>query len=272
MINDKHTSTNTALTIEYVIEQYGSYIYNLACRLSANPANAEDLAQETFIKAWLHISNLKDDAAIKKWLRTICINEFRMKMRKEKRGDVSYVESVEELENDGQLLISTQPSPADETEAEEAVISLRNGCFLAMTRKLTLNQRIAFSLIDMFGLSISEVSEILNLTPKAVKGLLYRARTNLESFFQGHCSFLDMSNPCRCTAWIDFMQARDSVQDKMKQRMIQDTDYLDYRKKGYIHNREVSEKILSYYHVMPEQRPSQEWFAGVIRLVEEFYQ
>lgn len=41
--------------IESIIESYGQYVYNLALKLSANPEYADDLMQETFIKAWLHI-------------------------------------------------------------------------------------------------------------------------------------------------------------------------------------------------------------------------
>ena len=77
---------HTPLTIESIITRYASYIYNLSRKLSANPDKAEDLAQETFIKAWAHISEVKNEHAVKSWLRTICINEFRMMLRKEKRG------------------------------------------------------------------------------------------------------------------------------------------------------------------------------------------
>ena len=55
--------------IENIIESYGQYVYNLALKLSANPEYADDLTQETFIKAWLHIKELRSPEAIKKWLR-----------------------------------------------------------------------------------------------------------------------------------------------------------------------------------------------------------
>ena len=71
--------------IENIIESYGQYVYNLALKLSANPEYADDLTQETFIKAWLHIKELRSPEAIKKWLRIICINEFRMSLRKQQR-------------------------------------------------------------------------------------------------------------------------------------------------------------------------------------------
>lgn len=256
-----------SISVEDLITQYGAYIYNLAFRLSASPEAAEDLAQETFIKAWLHIADIKNPDAIKKWLRTICINECRMLFRKQQNAKVFYVENIEELEHDGDLLVTPPPSPFEETATSEEVKKLRDGCFLAMSRKLSLNQRIAFSLVDMFGLSIGEVAEILDLTPKAVKGLLYRARLNLESFFQGHCSFLDLSNPCRCAAWIEFVNNRNSLQAEMRQQIT----ILDYKSKGYVHQPEIGQKILMYYHNLPEQRPAKEWFNKVILLVKEFY-
>ena len=260
---DKHLEK--ALTVEELITQYGTYIYNLALRLSANPEHAGDLAQETFIKAWEHMDEVRNPAAVKKWLRTICINEFRMSLRKGK--NITYTENLEDLEKDGNLLFSPQPLPYEEAVVKEEVRKLRDGCFLAMTRKLSVNQRIAFSLVDMFGLSAGEVAEILELTPKAVKGLLYRARRNLESFFQGHCSFLDINNPCQCSAWIEFIENRNTLQAEMRQRIT----VLDYEKKGYVYNPETEQKIIHFYHNIPEQRPEEEWFYKVISLVENFY-
>ena len=256
---------HTPLTIESIITRYASYIYNLSRKLSANPDKAEDLAQETFIKAWAHISEVKNEDAVKSWLRTICINEFRMMLRKEKRGAMGYAESMDELEHDGEFLVDPRPLPIDEIQAAEEVANLRDGCFLAMTRKLTLNQRMVFSLIDMFGISINETAQILDLTPKAVKGLLYRARMNLESFFSDHCSFMDIHNPCQCTAWIEFMKDRNTFQEKLRQKK----EYLDYQEKGYVHDPETGRKMLYYYHHLPEQRPPQEWFEKIAALLYE---
>lgn len=176
---------------------------------------------------------------------------------------MGYAESMDELEHDGEFLVDPRPLPIDEVQVAEEVAKLRDGCFLAMTRKLTLNQRMVFSLIDMFGISINEIAQILDLTPKAVKGLLYRARMNLESFFNDHCSFMDIHNPCQCTAWIEFMKDRNTFQEKLRQKKA----YLDYQEKGYVHNPDTGRKMLYYYRNLPEQRPSQEWFDKIAALL-----
>lgn len=257
---DRRVKTKTSLdfSIENIIEQYGKYIYNLSLKLVGKPEKAEDIAQETFIKAWRNIERLKDPAALNKWLRTICVNEYKMMVRKESREDIEYRDNIEELESDGDLLINVPATVIDEIQMTDEIISVRNGCFNAMARKLSFNQRIAFSLIDMFGLSFDEVSEILSVTPKAVKGLLYRARMNLDAFFQDHCSVLDIKNPCQCTAWVDFCQFRESLQMEMKFQVM------DYKNKEYSFNQETRKQIAYYYQQIPEQQPPQRWYKKVI--------
>ena len=77
----------------------------------------------------------------------------------------------------------------DEIIADETIKSIRNGCFLVMARKLTLEQRIVFSLAEMFEISLNEISDILNISIPAVKGLLFRARKNIFNFFTDRSQF-----------------------------------------------------------------------------------
>ena len=254
------SSSHSLLTAS--LKAHGSYVYNLALRLTCHPQDAEDLAQETWLKAWEHITELKEPGSVRYWLRTICINCFRMKCRKEGRLKLEFSDDLEALERDGTLLTEVLPSPAAELEASEEVKKLRDGCFLAMARKLTLEQRIVFSLVDMFGLSAAEAALSLEITPQAAKGLLYRARMNLDSFLKGHCSFLDIENPCRCQAWIRFMEDRNHIQKQLKQQFAP----LEFREKGYIFDPDTRSRLLHFYRSMPDKRPPQEWFDNVITL------
>ena len=239
---------NVDLGTEEWIEQYGRFVYGLAFRLTTDVQEAEDLSQETLLKAWLHCPELKNPAAVKSWLRTICVNEFRMKIRKQASTPLSLSDDLEALEREGNLFTESIPSPVEEVIVSEEVGRLRDGCFLAMAGKLPLNQRAAFSLVDMFGLSIPETAEILDVTPKAVKGLLYRARLSLESFFRDHCGILDEKNPCRCSAWIEFSSNRNALQRETRTRIT----VLDYRDTGYQPDEETRRQILHYYRNIPD--------------------
>ncbi|WP_330654305.1 sigma-70 family RNA polymerase sigma factor [Faecalicatena faecalis] len=262
-----HLNNTSMLDIDRIVKDYGTYIYNFALKLSGNTKDAEDLAQETFIKAWKNIETLKNPKSIKKWLRTICLNEFRMKINKDNRMKIDYTENIDDLIEDGKHLMDVSPTLIDETFVNEEVSKIRDGCFLAMVRKLSINQRIAFSLVYMFGLPISEVAKLLQVTPKAVKGLLYRARMNLDSFFQGHCSILEADNPCKCSAWVNFVNQRADLQNKLKKTL----DILDYRYKDYSFDEATSAKVLYYYQNMPEYEPSDEWFESIIVSIRDLY-
>ncbi len=255
-----------------LFREYSSYIYNYALRLSCDPNVAEDISQETFLKAWKNKNQLKNEESIKYWLRKICLNSFLMKIRKDKgKIDLSYDE-LTNLERDGSVLqiSSPAPSPEDEVIVDEAIKDIQNGCFLAMVRRLTPNQRITFSLIDMFGLSMDEVAKLLGISKSAIKALLHRARMNLDDFFSRRCNLVKVDNPCNCTAWYNFTKHRDDIKNKaLKKKLISS---LDYTKTNYTFNPDIRKKVQYLYSNMPDKKPSQEWYDNVIRLIEEIYE
>lgn len=257
------------MDIDSLVNTYGSYIYSYALKLSCDPHLAEDLAQETFIKAWKNSEQLVDNHALKAWLRKICLNSFLMHLRKEKKlAQISH-EDIHTLENDGFLLETTfsEPTPEDEVLVDESIKELQNGCFLAMTRKLSLHQRMAFSLVDMFGLSIDETAKVLELSKSAVKGLLYRARMNLDSFFHSHCNLIHVNNPCNCKAWIGFVEQKNHLKNKSLRKQTAKT--LDYTQSNYTFDTSVRNKIYLLYKNMPDKKPPMDWYNTITELIKK---
>jgi RNA polymerase sigma factor, sigma-70 family len=248
-----------------ILEIYKShyqYIYNYALRLSCHPEDACDITQETFLIALKKIETLKNDEAIKGWLRTICFNQFIDQKRRNKY--LVEIDDWEQLEKEGKLLKSIEAQPEVEVIVSEEIRDLQNGCFLAMVRKLTLNQRITFSLIDMYGMKIEDVSNLLQISRSAAKGLLYRARLNIDSFFADHCDLIHEKNPCSCKAWIDFSNHRSNLQNSTKKLI----DKLSYSEKGYVFNAAVREKVYYLYRTMPDKKPSDEWYKKIFTILE----
>lgn len=197
-----------------VYNNYYKYIYNYALRLSCHPEDALDITQETFLTALKKIDTLKNEEAISGWLKSICFHKFIDDTRRSKY--IIEVEDLTSLENDSKLLQAQEIQPETEVIVSDEIRNLQNGCFLAMVRKLTLNQRIVFSLVDMYGMKIEPVSDILKISVSATKGLLYRARMNIDSFFANHCDLIKEENPCSCKAWIEFSNNRSNLQKSTK--------------------------------------------------------
>lgn len=243
--------------IEDWISSYSSYLYRFAYVLY--PQDACELVQRTWIQAWKHQEQLRDEVVIKSWLRTICYREFLMMVRSNKES-----ESIEELELQGIEFADEEEDIIEELIVEDMIQTIRNGCFVGMASKLTLMQRSAFSLVDMFGLSLKDTALLMNISVAAVKGLLVRARNNLSSFFGTHCQFIHVTNPCRCMAWKDFIQQRELHQHKVKTAFTA----LEYEQKKVKDQDDVRKKLLSYYHHIPIQIPDKDWYTEIIKILK----
>lgn len=246
-----------------VYENYYKYIFNYALKLTCHPEDALDLTQDTFLKAMEKLDTLKSEQALASWLRTICFHEFINKTKTNPRKYLVESYDWDKLEHEGYLLTDITPQPEDEVIVAEEIRDLQNGCFLAMVRKLTLNQRITFSLIDMYGLPMEYVAKLLDISIGATKGLLYRARMNIDSFFGEHCSIIYEKNPCSCKAWIEFSTNRSNLQCQSHKLMQK----LDYTQKGYVYNEHVRKKVQYLYHHMPEKKPPTEWYQSVLTIL-----
>lgn len=244
-------------------QTYYDKIYNYALRLSCHPQDALDITQETFLTAMTKIDCLKQQETAFSWLKTICYHKFIDQIRKNKY--LTEVEDWNQLEAEGLLISQQQPLPEQEVIVLEEIRALQNGCFLAMVRKLTLNQRIIFSLVDMYGMTVDEVAEILGISDLAGKGLLYRARMNIDSFFANHCDLLKEDNPCSCRAWIEFSTNRSKRQAKTRELI----DRLDYQKQGYRFDDTIRSKISYLYKNMPQKKPSDDWYQKILKILQE---
>lgn len=160
-----------------LIDTHSNQIYRLAIKMLNNPQDAEDVLQNTFLKAFQNIKNFEGRSKLSTWLYRIATNEALMIIRKQ-RPEVNINEQSEEDDND----INTPTQfvdwcclPESEMISTESKIELDKAI-----QRLSEALRIVFILRDIEGLSIQETSQILNLTETAVKTRLLRARLNLR--------------------------------------------------------------------------------------------
>jgi len=160
-----------------MVDAYSGPIYRLALKMLGQDQDAEDVLQNTFLKALQHIDGFEGRSSLPTWLYRIAANEALMLLRK-KRPEIEMTDT--EPEDDLSEYAPTQfvdwcCLPEDETLSAEAKAQLDQAI-----QTLPETLRIVFLLRDIEGLSIQETSQALNLSETAVKTRLLRARLKLR--------------------------------------------------------------------------------------------
>lgn len=166
-----------------LVDAYSGVIYRLALKMVENPQDAEDVLQETFIKALRAIKNFDGRSSLSTWLYRIATNESLMLLRKHKRIVISLDEPIETEEQDAEpmQIIDWCCLPENELISAEARAYLDKA-----VEELPHSLRVVFLLRDIEGLSTFETGEVLNLSETAVKTRLSRARLRLRELLTGY--------------------------------------------------------------------------------------
>lgn len=161
-----------------MVEQFSDSIYRTAFRFTNDSQDAEDVLQETFIKALHGLPNFEGRSSLSTWLYRIAVNESLMLLRKRKPERLPVEEAKvdeDELDEGDLVLADFCCLPEQELLSSEA----RN--FLDRTiQVLPDTLKSVFILRDIEGLSIKETAEALDLSETNVKTRLLRARLHLR--------------------------------------------------------------------------------------------
>jgi RNA polymerase sigma-70 factor, ECF subfamily len=166
-----------------LVETYYELVYRLAIRMLNDPQEAEDILQETFLKAYKHIKSFDGRSSLSTWLYRIATNEALMSIRRKKLDTVSIDETLDTP--DGEV----EPVQIEDwcclPEAE--LMSAEAQAYLNQAiNVLSPSLRAVFVLRDIQGLSTREVADVLNLSETAVKTRLSRARLRLREELSGY--------------------------------------------------------------------------------------
>lgn len=160
-----------------LVESYSDMIYRLALKMLADPQDAEDVLQETFIKAFRYLPEFDGRSQVSTWLYRIAVNEALMLLRRRKHAMLSIDEPSEEDEGEVQpvQIVDWCCLPEEELMSAEARAYLDQA-----VAQLSPSLRAVFLLRDVEGLSTQQTAEALNLSETAVKTRLSRARMRLR--------------------------------------------------------------------------------------------
>ena len=160
-----------------LMERHATPVFHFLCRMVGNEDDANDLAQETFVRVFRARASFRTGEKFSTWLFTIAANLARNHFRwRSRHPNVSLeAETAESEQTLGSTLPANDPAPNEQALATERAAAVR-----AAVAELPEDLREAIVLCEWEELSAAEAAVILESTPKAVESRLYRARQILR--------------------------------------------------------------------------------------------
>jgi RNA polymerase sigma-70 factor (ECF subfamily) len=171
------TRQGDTLAFTMLVKRYEGKIFRLAQHITQNREDAEDVLQETFLKAYEHLDQFQGNSKFYTWIVRIAVNQALMKLRK-RRSDKTV--SMDETIDTGEDTMVREIAAWDESPEERYSREELGTILSSAIESLAAPYRAVFILRDMEELSTEETAEALDLSIPAVKSRLLRARLQLR--------------------------------------------------------------------------------------------
>jgi RNA polymerase sigma-70 factor, ECF subfamily len=173
--------------------QLKSYLY----RLVTDRSVADDLAHDTFVKAFDKLSTFKGNSSLKTWVFQIATNLAYDHLRRYKRwsADAQDQSKALALSNQGVYDAINLVSYASGEGAYEMREHI-DFCFTCISKTLPIEQQVALILKDIYDFSVKEICQILEQTEGVVKHLLIDSRKTMTGIFDHRCALINKNGAC----------------------------------------------------------------------------
>ena len=152
----------------YFLDTYGQQVFTLIVRMTNSPEDAEELTQDSFMKAFEHLSSFNGDSSFSTWLYRIAYNTTLSALRKKKNEEHTFDERIWNTTSD------TEAEQAMDTDDENQIQLLKKAI-----EKLTADEQALITLFYEEEKTVAEICYILHLTESNVKVKLHRIRKKL---------------------------------------------------------------------------------------------
>lgn len=213
----------STLTTEF--ERCRPALKSYILRITANKQDAEDIVQETWIRAQRSAENFKADSSIKTWLFAIAQNIARDHLRSLKRwpedvGDIFREAGMRDPDFLREAMAIRHTSPQGQFEIREHIAF----CFTCVSRSLPLEQQLALMLKEVYEFSAKEIATIMETSEAMVKYYLHTGRGKMIDVFDKRCALINKAGVChQCTELNGIFNPKQNAQEEaVKIRMVRD--------------------------------------------------
>jgi RNA polymerase sigma-70 factor (ECF subfamily) len=168
----------SAAAFEYLYKLHCKRVYNLCLRMIKNSAEAEDLAQQTFLQVFRRIGSFRGESGFSTWLHRVTVNTVLMYLRRRKPAEILF----ENYEHPG----ADDESPSEYGSNDISILGAVDRINLKRAiRKLPRGYKRLFLLYDVLGYKHREIGELLGCSTGSSKSQLHKARRRLRQLLQG---------------------------------------------------------------------------------------
>ena len=165
-------------TFEKQAMPYAGQLYSAALRMTRNPSDAEDVVQETYLKAYRAFGSFEDGTNLKAWLYRILtntyINRYRKKQRRPNEVELGELQDLYLYRRMG------EPSGASVSAEEDALAGFVDSDIIDALESLPENFRMPVLMADVEGFSYKEIAGMLDIPIGTVMSRLHRGRKALQ--------------------------------------------------------------------------------------------
>ncbi|MBK8782478.1 MAG: RNA polymerase sigma factor [Anaerolineales bacterium] len=217
--------TTDKLTPEF--ETFQGELKSFILRMTASVQDAEDIVQETYIKAHAKLNTFRGESSLKTWVFSIASNLARDLLRAKKRWpenvtDICREEVLGNRQFFQEAMQIRQTSPQGNFEIKEHIAF----CFTCVSKSLPLEEQLALLLKEVYGFSVKEIASILNQTEAMVKYYLHTSRSRMIEVFDQRCSLINKQGIChQCTELNGIFNPKQKAQEELvKIEMAKDAE------------------------------------------------
>ena len=217
--------TTDNLSIEF--ETFRGELKSFILRMTASVQDAEDIVQDTYIKAYTKIDTFRGESSLKTWVFAIASNLAKDLLRSKKR----WPENVTDICREAALgnpqffqeaIQIRETSPQGKFEIKEHIAF----CFTCVSKSLPLEQQLALLLKEVYGFRIKEIAQIINQTDAMVKYYLHVGRSKMIEIFDHRCSLINKQGIChQCTELNGIFNPKQKQQEELvKIKMVKEAE------------------------------------------------
>ena len=218
------------MTVELLNQEFENNISQLKSyliRITASVADAEDIAQDTYLKAVEKLTTFRGDSSLKTWFFTIASNLAKDNLRVQKRWtenvtDITKAVAMSNKQFFQEAMNIRMNSPNGQYEAKEHIAF----CFTCISKSLPLEQQLCIFLKEVYEFKVGEIATILDATEAMVKYYLHTGRSKMMSIFDKKCALINKEGVChQCSELNGIFNPQQNAQEElMKTELLKEAE------------------------------------------------